>query len=461
MTMTLARSAIAQPPLGPRRFFRSLWRDLPLWFLAYQGWTTFHLELKNLTPARPEFAWTVVFPLFWVVAFRWRCRGIPNARRLVRVTALVAAPLILLALAPSRPMTNAEIRPWFEASTLAWVGLLALHCATRRPVGDLVFFYAIGVPIGLILENGGILLGFFREPGYRLYLPPLLGPVATGLGWTTVFYTSMFLADHFTDAGAAPRPTVRIWERHTLRRRLARLADRLVRWPPFTATAVALSIDLQLDPAATAAGWWVWNPSLQPGFLGVPLVNYTAWLSATAPLFCLVWWLRRHPWPAWRVNLTLLVLLLPMFIVELTVVILLTIIAEGGWKTPSMRLFAAFFGPGLLLTLMGLGAALIALGLIQRLRELRHERMLHVAEVLRLATCARLLSACRRGARSDEALRLTLQRLFRDAVDPHQRFQETIGTCLEHGWIDGPPEARRVTESGRLLLDEFRSVVDR
>jgi uncharacterized membrane protein len=49
------------------------------------------------------------------------------------------------------------------------------------------------------------------------------------------------------------------------------------------ATGMALALDLQLDPVATAAGFWTWPPLPPPALRGVPAVNYCAWFAAVLP----------------------------------------------------------------------------------------------------------------------------------------------------------------------------------
>src|SRR5438477_403367 len=47
---------------------------------------------------------------------------------------------------------------------------------------------------GALLENGGILLGFFHETNLKLTLVrPLVAPVATMVGWCIVLYMATFV----------------------------------------------------------------------------------------------------------------------------------------------------------------------------------------------------------------------------------------------------------------------------
>jgi uncharacterized membrane protein len=148
----------------------------------------------------------------------------------------------------------------YEISSFVWFGAMALHCLRQRGAWAFALFFVAGAIYGLALENGGIQMGFFREEGYRVYLCPFLpGPLVTGVGWCTVFYTVTFITERITTADSP------VWLRTAL------------------AASLALSIDLQIDPAATLVGWWVWHPSLPSAHHGVPLVNYIAWVCAITP----------------------------------------------------------------------------------------------------------------------------------------------------------------------------------
>ena len=51
----------------------------------------------------------------------------------------------------------------------------------------LATFFGVTFVYGLMLENGGIVMRFFYEPSFRLYLGPLPAPLCTMLGWCVVF----------------------------------------------------------------------------------------------------------------------------------------------------------------------------------------------------------------------------------------------------------------------------------
>ena len=100
----------------------------------------------------------------------------------------------------------------------------------------------VGLVYGMCLESSGILLGVFSEDGYHWHVPGFRAPLATMLGWVTVFY-----------------PCVAMLEV------LGRGFPALARWslPARAAllSGLAVAVDLQVDPYATALGLWSWHPA--------------------------------------------------------------------------------------------------------------------------------------------------------------------------------------------------------
>ena len=139
-----------------------------------------------------------------------------------------------------------------------------------RPLGwwgtllTIIGLAGVGLLYGAVLENGGIVLGFFHETNLTdTVLKPFVAPVATMIGWSVVLAMATFVT----------------WG---LRKRLPWLR----RSAGLSALAVgffATLLDLQIDPIATAVGCWVWHHSLPAFFHGVPLVNFVAWMCALVP----------------------------------------------------------------------------------------------------------------------------------------------------------------------------------
>lgn len=406
--------------------------DLPIGFLVLGAWGTFHLALKNLDPPQPGIAWPVIFPLGWAAVTLWLCNGPPRILRLVRIGASLSAPLLLIALLPARPMTEAQIRPWYEFGTLGAVALLAFHCAKTRPRGDLVLFFGVGMLLGLILENGGIVMGFFREEGYLLHPPGLPGPLATGMGWTAVFYASMHVAERLLFV--RPRPSAEEITPRPLR-------ERSVWWGAALATAVGCTFDLLLDPTATASGAWTWDTGLasSPMFLGVPLINFIAWLGALGPLFTVIWWVRWQGWSSTRENLMILLALGPLLVFEVALVQLLSLLLTGGLDSPTLILFQRSMG-GVGQIVSAVTAVVIAIWAMRIHRRTRRRvHALGVSEALMLARCAEMLRLCCEGGISERDLRLAFEVRLSDEVDPHQAFDEILSQCVTRGWVERSP----------------------
>jgi uncharacterized membrane protein len=216
-------------------------------------------------------------------------------------------------------VTNPDgIRAFFEMVQYVWFALMAVHCLTTRSRSDLLALFGVALLYGIILENSGIWLGFYEELGYSMYLPGLPAPPATMLGWCTVFYLALWITD--------------------------RLAPRLS-WPAATlvATAVLLSLDIQLDPVATAVGWWTWPAEFSHRFLGVPLINFLAWASAGAPFYGAYFFVRSHKQRKESYLPQRLLVLLPLVLALAALMVIGLTWALLGFHAPEMNLFKGAF----------------------------------------------------------------------------------------------------------------------
>ena len=290
----------------------SLWGDLPFWYLWISPFILLNLEVNNLgRPALPALL-SFLLPFGLVtVAFartpgrrvRWTAYGVTSAALLV---------LVLGGLAGMR-LERVTLLRIFEAGGLGEFFLLALHAA--RSGGRRVFalIFGVGLLYGLLLENAGVGMGFFSEHGYLVYLPLLPAPLCTSLGWCNVFYPLWWVVPRL--AGPAARPALQT----------------------LIATGLALALDLQLDPVATAAGFWVWHPELPPAFRGVPAVNFSAWAAAVLPFS---WAVFRGPAPS-EISPGRLLRDLPWVLgAALLLVLLLTAATEVRLGWPSLGIFA-------------------------------------------------------------------------------------------------------------------------
>ncbi|OPY87710.1 MAG: hypothetical protein A4E72_01440 [Syntrophus sp. PtaU1.Bin208] len=253
------------------RIGRLLWDDLPLIYFLFLAVAAASTECLNLSPPRRDLSWTFVFPLAVpVVLYALRFRTIDYAERLFGLVVLLGAlsilALIFLSLKP-QPIAVSQLRLFYEYSSLANTLFLGLHAWRRSRALAILFFVPVAV-YGVILENGGILFGYFSETGYHLYLWPFLAPLATMAGWITVFYLVMSVT----------------WEFQRCNPWLSRSAF----GSALVATTCALCLDLSLDPLATAVGFWRWNDLLTFSLLGVPVHNFVAWASAVFPFSLLL-----------------------------------------------------------------------------------------------------------------------------------------------------------------------------
>lgn len=224
-----------------------------------------HLQCRTLDPPAWGLAYTALFPLFWLGWGVWcvSCRhGLGSRACVGRVLlACVVLPLVVLVFPGIGFLRSFDtLRLAYEVASFVWFAAMAVHCLHHRGAWGVALFFVAGAIYGVALENGGIQMGFFSEEGYRITLRPWLpGPLVTALGWCTVFYTVSFITERITTADTP------VWLRTAL------------------AAGIALCIDLQVDPAAALAGWWVWHPSLPLAHHGVPLINYIAWVCAITP----------------------------------------------------------------------------------------------------------------------------------------------------------------------------------
>ena len=176
----------------------------------------------------------------------------------------VLLPLAIVVGHIPHPLTHNQLTWLFEGSQMFWVLLFAIQILWARGSWALLMFFGVTFLYGLILENTGIMMHFFFEPSFRLYLGPLPAPLCTMLGWSLVFYIMFAVTERF--ALWWPWLSERSWAKAVM------------------ATAMALCLDAQLDPLASMSGvFWRWNEALPPGFLGVPVINWAAWFGAFLP----------------------------------------------------------------------------------------------------------------------------------------------------------------------------------
>lgn len=297
----------------------------PVWYLWFQAFSLMDTEVRLCDPPRRDLAWTAVFPLFWFCAYYLAkpAGGVPRDRwknvLLVVLSCTVPALLILL-LIPPQPRAPDSLMRDAEIARLILAAILALHCWVKISRAAFVKLFVVALVYGALLESGGILGGFFGEPGYLLYIPGVPAPFVNVVGWCVALYVSVY-----------------VWQRIMERFELGRFRTAVF---AVGVTAVALSQDLQIDPYATHAAWWIWHEHLPPGFLGVPLLNFLAWTAAVFPFA----WLYHHIETRTGIGevgrIGRLVLAIPAALIAgLAIVLVLTLIFRGP-RSPDIDIFA-------------------------------------------------------------------------------------------------------------------------
>ncbi|MBI5509781.1 MAG: carotenoid biosynthesis protein [Deltaproteobacteria bacterium] len=322
--------AKSEAPLRPGAA-RLWWDDLPLLNFVLYGVGIAFAEIANLSPSRPDLFFTCLCPIAVPIAvygLRWRQSG--AAARRVAVGVVTTAVLLLALIYLTRPVSPIDLqslRAIYEASAILNAVVLAGHAA-RRGRRVVALFFGPAALYGLLLENGGILLGYFAELDYRIYLGPLPAPLATLCGWITVFYLVIWVAAE-----------------------VARTTPWIARSPlclAGIATLAALALDLQIDPLATAVGFWTWHPLLPRGPLGVPILNFVAWSAAVLPFAWLLFWRRQRfgiPVEALgeRAHVLWLAAMVPAVLAAAAVLFLTVMTAVDGGLGPTYAVLRATF----------------------------------------------------------------------------------------------------------------------
>jgi len=300
---------------------------MPAWYLAYQSISIAYTEAKVYVPPADSLLWTAVFPLGWFYLYR-----IPPALKSGRsrktkalLLLLVPAALLIYSATYARPfpLEQRTALHYTEIWSFTVFAVLAVHCFVRGGRRKFVHLYVVGLVYGCVLENSGIVLGFFSEEGYRFYIPGLPAPVYTMAGWCTALYVSV----HVTEVLA----------KELGRGGLATAVRAAV------ATAVALSIDMQVDPAAAYYGWWVWHPDLGTEILGVPAINFVAWFSAMFPFFWAYFWYRSRPEYAGRVHVKPMVISTSVALAAAAVLVVCLTLVVLGTDSAAWRLLVNAF----------------------------------------------------------------------------------------------------------------------
>lgn len=318
-------------------YLRAGWRamgdDVPAWLFFWNACLLLNTSLTNLSPARPDFAPTIIFPMAVFVVFSTvRALRSPSVRfpKLALVVPIVMAlglPTLNLLVHRPSPLEVSTLRTVYELSNFLWAGLL-IRYFWKRERSLLAFFFGVALFYGAVLENGGIVMGFFHEQHLELTMvKPFVAPVATMIGWCVVLGMGTHL----------------VW--------------RLREWLPLLKHSHVLSavlvgsfatmLDLQIDPIATATGCWVWDHSLPPWFHGVPQVNFVAWMCALVPFAWVMFRLQEKlgvrdagPWSGRQLAIALAAT--PYALVIALIAFMTTTAVLEGIEGPSWRILGEF-----------------------------------------------------------------------------------------------------------------------
>jgi uncharacterized membrane protein len=100
-----------------------------------------------------------------------------------------------------------------------------------------------------------------------------------------------------------------------------------------------LSLDIQLDPVATALRWWTWPTDFSHRFLDVPLINFLAWASAGLPFYAAYLLVRSRTQASPALLPRRLLVLLPIVLAVAALLVTGLTWMLLGFHAPEMNLF--------------------------------------------------------------------------------------------------------------------------
>jgi hypothetical protein len=322
-----------------RRALREIWENLPVWFILIEGCALLNTTLSNI----PDAAFLAAgiprgwFALLQLPSSLWFYLYYRRRRPRLAVIAAFIIPLLIALVPLVFPGTRVIVPPvtlrlLYEISAFLWTVLLGSFALLREKKGMFATFFGVALVYGFILENSGIIFGFFEEKGFRVYLGPLPAPLATTIGWCFILFCCVWTANRLARAGAAEGSEVSVF-------RMALLT-----------TAIAVSLDLQIDALASLPNvFWTWNTLLPPLWFGVPFCNYAAWLGAIF-VFAHLYFVQsaRPGLTVGRRNAKLLAAVPAMAVLAALIWILLMLLFEaihraGAVPFPTLRILERFF----------------------------------------------------------------------------------------------------------------------
>jgi hypothetical protein len=331
-----------------RSWLGELWRGFPAWLYYLIAISLIQAAYSHLSPPRPDLATAAFMPLciFAVFLFyRQRQPGFALPRRkstIVAVVALLVVPVLTVLTARPSPLSTPALLRVYEISTLGTIPFLLWHM-WRDGLRTVALFFVVGLAYGTVLENGGIMLGYFHEPSFVLYLPGCVAPLATMMGWVQVIYMSWFILHVWREGGLDV----------TLRRLSGGSRIKLALVHGLLFGGIGTGLDLLLDPIATHLGAWHWHPSLPADMLNVPVLNFVAWMCALTPFGFAMSWFERPTtdpapniallWPKERIRA--IGLSVPLILVAASALFWSTmLLLEGGTQGPTVAILEETFG---------------------------------------------------------------------------------------------------------------------
>ncbi|GAB4301265.1 MAG: hypothetical protein Kow0090_16800 [Myxococcota bacterium] len=330
-----------------KRFSSEIWRNLPAWFIYYNAVLLNYCNIAFLKEPRYDFVITFIFPYsLFLLYYYARLRNdeeIQEGLKRRYFFILTAATFSAIALTTifSKPVklgadwaSHFDSFIWgYEASNVLFTALIAAHCFKFRGAKAFLIFYGAAFLYGMVLESGGITMGYFREDHFHFYLPLFSAPVATMFGWSTVFYPCVFLLDG-------------------VRKGLSVIGERSFVWQGVFVAAIAVMFDLQIDPFATAMGVWRWNPLFTTEntyyLFDVPIINYISWFSAVFSFGAVyyLWEFKMSHWVEFRRSLAMLASL-PLILVCATIIEFTALGVIEGFNGPSWVILEDYYHSGM------------------------------------------------------------------------------------------------------------------
>jgi hypothetical protein len=288
---------------------RFVWDNVPLFLIWLIGLSMLNTSIHYIVPPLEQVAWLAIIPLVTSLVLlgfvQRKQHGVFLVKRylpwVVALTGIYAIPFLHQT---PVPLSMETYRLIYEASALIEFIILVLHGRTWLKKWDWAWVFGVTLIFGVILENGGIAMDFFKEEGYWLYLPGLHAPLATMLGWTNVLYCCFFAVERvFPQLSPVLRGLI--------------------------CAAIGLSMDISFDPVATRLEWWLWNEKLLMSVWGVPVINFVAWFWALFPYVWCYYRIRMYGGMGEGKKIVLFSALVPVILVIELTGVLLSLVALG------------------------------------------------------------------------------------------------------------------------------------